>query len=124
MPTKEFQESWAFLYFPVQSIGHAFFGAMENDEARYEDHMEEQEVAQQQQQEIGHQSTPRHSCNKHSDCQELGDTFFCSESRICSADTECHYDHDAIDKQCPRGALKSVKAVKPPGNSATKEDDL
>jgi len=40
VPMKEFQESWAFIYFPVQSIGHAFMGAMERPEVRAEEQMQ------------------------------------------------------------------------------------
>jgi len=51
---REFQESWAFLYFPVQSIGHAFIGAMEHDEVRYMEMMEEQEEEHERRKKIGH----------------------------------------------------------------------
>jgi len=112
--TKEFQESWAFLYFPVQSIGHAFMGAMERDDVRYEEMLEQQEEDKQRQAQLkhspgGHDDNVGQSCKQHSHCAK---GYFCNAQHICENDAECHFNHDAVDKTCPNGATKMQAAGK------------
>jgi len=89
---KEFQESWAFLYFPVQSIGHAFIGAMENDFVRNEDAQPDE----------ARQVRAARSCRQHKDCEDVD--AFCNSEGECASHDECHHDHDSIDSKCPKGA--------------------
>lgn len=90
------------MYFSTQSIGHAFMGAMERDDVRMEEYAQQQEGYGEQQQQQGPQCSSHNDCNAH-------EGYFCSASRVCEPDAECHHSQDAIDGACPRGATQEQK---------------
>jgi len=115
---KEFQEAWAFLYFPVQSIGHAFMGAMERDDVRYEEMIERQQASEEQEAQgnaLDHHPNTGQGCVKHDHCD---DSHFCNTEKLCEPNEECHFNHDSINGKCPKGPAKQVG----PGGGDRKDD--